>query len=71
MTQGNFTFYINGLPYDGADLVISVASKEAKCYNKPITVRCTFTDDELIIHREVIFATVYPSGNILWSMIND
>lgn len=62
MTRGNFTFYLNGLPYDGADRVLSLARDEAKRYNKPIAVRCTFTDDELITHRDVEYATISPNG---------
>ena len=30
MTRGNFTFYLNGLPYDGADRVLLLAKEEAK-----------------------------------------
>lgn len=62
MTKGNHLFYLNGLPYDGADRVLSLAKDEAKRYNKSITVRCTFTDDELITHHEVEYATVTPTG---------
>lgn len=69
MTRGNFTFYLNGLPYDGADHVLLLAKEEAKRYNKAITIRCTFTDDELITHRDVEYATLSPSGNLSWSTL--
>lgn len=69
MTRGNFTFYLNGLPYDGADHVLLLAKEEAKRYNKPITVRCTFVDDELITHRDVEYATILPSGNLSWGTL--
>lgn len=64
MTTGNFIFYLHGLPYDGADRVLLLAKEEVKRYNKPITIRCTFTDDELITHHHVEYATLYPSGNL-------
>lgn len=69
MTRGNFTFYLNGLPYDGADRVLLLAKEEAKRYNKFITVRCTFTDDELITHHDVEYATLSPSGNLSWGTL--
>ncbi len=69
MTKGNYTFYLNGLPYDGADRVLLLAKEEAKRYNKPITIRCTFTDDELITHRDVEYVTLSPSGNLSWGTL--
>lgn len=69
MTRGNFTFYLNGLPYDGADRVLLLAKEEVRRYNKAITVRCTFVDDELITHQDVEYATVHPSGNLSWGTL--
>lgn len=69
MTSGNFTFYLNGLPYDGADRVLMLAKEEVRRYNKPITVHCTFVDDELITHHGVEYATVHPSGNLSWGTL--
>ena len=57
MTKGNHLFYFNGLPYDGADRVLFVAKEYAKAYNTASTVRCTFTDDELVIHRRLRLQT--------------
>lgn len=64
MNTDTFLFYLNGLPYDGADRVLSLAKSEAKRYNKPATVRCTFIDDELVPHHQVEYATIMPDGFI-------
>lgn len=69
MTKGNHTFYLNGLPYERADHVLLLARNEAKRYNKAITVRCTFTDDELITHHNVEYATLSPTGLLSWGTL--
>ncbi len=65
MTRGNHMFYVEGLPYDKAEHVLMVARRFSERYGKPIKIECTFTDDELVTHHRVEYATVSKT-NIQW-----
>lgn len=58
MIKGNHMFYVKEQPYDKAEESFMVARRFSELYQCPITIECTFTDDDLIIHQRVEYATV-------------
>lgn len=61
MTQGNHTFWVEGIRYDKSEHALVVARRFSERYSKPIKIECTFTDDELVTHHHVEYATVFKS----------